>query len=224
MKKRVLAGIFLAVVLCMSFVMGAFADTAEEAPDYSVLGKYKEHGYVNDYFGFELTLPSEFLLKSRGLLQLDTEDVVEESNKEDTLKWLNSMLALSSAVVFEADNGLTFVTISLENPGFMNDHWDEEKVVAENSVDTIVEALNELNNDSTAVTGIETSVVEVEDFAGKNHAAISYVYQVNNIPVNGLHLLIRSEDTKNLAIVNIESLVEKDIENVCNLFTEIKEK
>ena len=124
-KVRIFWILFVSLLVAGSIC--AFGDEI----DNSVIGLYKEQGYVNEYFGYQLNLPSEFTLENRGLIALINESVVEAANKQSNIDHLKTLLKLSTAKVFEAGSDRDFITITVESPGIMKDYWEEEDVIAE---------------------------------------------------------------------------------------------
>ena len=218
--KKTLFAILTAAVLTVSLACSVFA--ADEEEDYTVLGLLTEHGYVNEYFDYKLELPDDFTPESRAMISLLDEDVVEASNKENTLSTLMTMLKLSYATVFEADNGISFITISVQSPGLLNDYWDKEEVVAENTTESVEEQLSEMNDDGIVVANIETKVDYLDDFAGDKHYIILYKYTANDTPIYGVNILMRSEDGQYMNMINIETLDPDAVKTITGYFTEIE--
>lgn len=217
--KKLFAGLLVVTMLAASLSFTAFAD--EEEIDYDVLGLLTENGYVNDYFDIQVELPSDFQLTSRAMVNLLDEDVVESSNKQETLDWLGSLLNLSSATVFEAQTDSDFITVTVESPGFMNDYWDEEEAVANNSIDALKEHLEGMDEEGVTITNVDAQVDYLEDFAGDKHSVIIYGYDVNDTPVYGITVMVRSDDKQYMMTVNIESFYAEDVEAICGMFTEL---
>lgn len=219
--KKMMAVSTIAVSLLCIWNTTVFADT--EDIDDSVLGLYKDQGYTNEYFEYQVDLPGEFTLEPRGvLLSLDSEQTIEDSNKESTISYLKSMLNLSSATVFEAGSSTDSITITIESPGILKDVWDEESVIAENSAGTIASSLQEKSQEEGAtVTDIDTNVMYLDDFAGDGHYVIQYVYTWNGTPLYGAIVLMRSSDSKFLNEVVIETTDSSRMETICDYFSEL---
>ena len=107
-----------------------------------------------------------------------------------------------------------------ELPGILKDYWEEEDVVAENSVQTIVTSLQEKADEAGAfLTNVDTHVDTLDDFAGGKHSVILYKYTWDEIPVYGLFVLIRSADRQYLSEIMMESSDAASIEKICGYFS-----
>ncbi len=213
-KTRLFWILFISLLAVWS--ISAFGDEIDD----SVVGLYKEHGYVNEYFGYQLDLPDEFTPESRGLMTFVNESVVDSANKESNIDHLKTLLKLSAAKVFGAESDRDFITITVESPGILKDYWEEEDVVAENSVQTIVTSLQEKADEAGAfLTNVDTHVDTLDDFAGGKHSVILYKYTWDEIPVYGLFVLIRSADRQYLSEIMMESSDAASIEKICGYFS-----
>ncbi len=219
--KKTMAVLTIAVSLLCIWNTAAFADT--EDIDDSVLGLYKYQGYTNEYFEYQVDLPGEFTLEPRGVVvSIDSEQAMEHSNKETTISYLKSILSLSAATVFKAGSSTDFISITIESPGILEDIWDEESVIAENSAETIASSLQEkAQEEGATVTDIDTNVMYLDDFAGDGHYVIQYVYTWDGTQMFGAMILMRSADGKFLNEVVIETTDSSRMETICDYFSEL---
>lgn len=191
----------------------------QETEDYSMLGVYTASGYQNDYFGYQINLPSEYQLNSRAAFSSGNEDVVSESNNETTLSWLKTNLNLSNATVFDASTDMDFISVLVESPGIIADCWDEEETIANNSLNRVIEALESLNDEDITVSEISAQVDYLDNFIDGTHYAVMYMCLINDTPYYGIEIYVRSADAKYLSVFDFSSFEAEGIERICGYCT-----
>lgn len=218
MKAKRLLSILVAGIMVLCIAMPAFA-----AEDYSMLGIYTNNGYENEYFNYQLNLPSgNWTLESRSFFVPVGSDVVTEANKESTLSSLKTTLDLSAATGFEANSDTDYVSITIESPGFLNDSWADEKTIAENTYTSVIEELESANSEDLSVTQIETQVDYLDNFIDGRHYCVGFKCLLNGVPYYGVQIYVRSRDAKYLSVIDIESLNPENVEMIANAFTKLK--
>lgn len=219
MRKKSILALILMLVLSIGCTVSAFA---EEEEDYTVLGLYKEQGYINEYFGYQIDLPAEFVLESRATVNLNNEDVIESSNKETTLSMLKALVNLSYTTGFTAMTNEDYLCVTLQSPGIMNDHWASEDEIAENTFVNVMDELEAMNEEEgITVEQINGQVDYLDHFIDGKHSCCLYDCLLNGMPYYGVQIYVVSDDSKYLSIIDIQSFNPDHIEAICDCFTEL---
>ena len=181
------------------------ADAADEEDQVSndMIGRYVSQGYENPSFGFSIALPDTYTLEKRTNLELNA-DTIEASNADSTYDWIRSLIALSSATVFEAEDEDTYIGVNIQNAAALDDTsvWDEEKTIAENSVAT-EEDIKEAVGEDAQITEFQNNVEEIT-FLGEKHYAAQYTFKNYDVPFYGVTVyLVNEQDPRYLLAIDI---------------------
>ena len=193
--------------------------------DDSMVGLYKEHGYINEYLGYQIDLPDEFILISRedGVLNDETvgdipnsaedDSVVDASNSESTISILKLM---DFPNVFQAVSPASCINVtnSLSGTGFRRE--EEEYEIAEDKKKAMEMYLQQKAESEGTSPDYEFVFSYLGGFLNGSHHAVMFKYTMDGTRYYRMIIPLLSSDNKILSEIDFRSTDPYQMEKIYN--------
>ena len=224
--KRTVRYLLMAFILLCACSMPVYGDGFEM--DDAMVGLYKEHGYINEYLGYQIDLPDDFILISREDSALDPDvydadgnilntdedvSVVDASNSESTMSLLKLKMI---STVFQAVSPASGIFVVNEGPG-LRDQWEKEEYeIAEDKKKSMEMYLQEKAESEGTSPDYEVTSAYLGGFLNGSHHAVMFKYTMDGTRYYRMIIPLLSSDNKILSEIDFRSTDPYQMEKIYN--------